>query len=358
MGCDCTILLTGEATLKNAKRSSAVDFYKSYRRPAELRFIENFVVHKLPLRIFRNPLERRKENILAQSRKRVAAYIEEHGRPDFIFHHGVFDYCYLTSFLSKEFDLPVFYLENSPNLETDSFPCANPFDKEGDQRDFVRNVNRRFAVTQAYVNKMESLFGVPFEKCPNVLSSDFFIHMDEYQKDQNHFSFINIAILEPRKNQEMIIRAFASRFKGDGFYSLTIVGDGTLEIQLRKLAEDLGVGDQVTVLGFQGRSKIIELLDRSHCFVLGSHSETFGVVLIEAMARGIPCISTAIEGPLELVTPETGYFCKPNDVESMAAEMDRMVANYSDFNPQKIIESVRSRFGPEAVYSSLMSNQS
>lgn len=356
-GCKCAVLISNETTLGNwiSNGFSKAHLLK-YRKSDAISFIENLTIHPLPLRLAKDPIEKRRNNILAHSKKTVRNYIAREGKPDIIFHHGVFDYGYLSTFLKSVFQIPIWYMENSPNLTAANFPCANPFDKPSDQIAFAQNADRRFAVTQAYVNRMSTLFKAPFEYCPNVIIDSFFISEDEIKRDPSTFRFVNVAILDERKNQRLILESFAARFKGNKKFNLVIAGDGKLENPLRAHAEQLGIAGQCAIRGFQNRAQIIALLDASHCFVLSSLSETFGVVLIEAMARGLPVISSRIEGPTEIVNTENGLFFTSDNSEELGDAMEEMVARYREYKPLKIIKTVADRFGPDAVKNILFPN--
>ena len=357
-GCECSVLLSGEATFGNfAARLFKRSAFLKFRKRPDITYIDNLTVHKLPLRMYSFPEKQRKENLLRNAEKSIEKYISKHGEPDVIFHHGVFDYCYLTNHIRHVFNLPVWYMENSPNLSATEFPCANSFDSMKTQKEFAQNADRRFAVTGAYVRRMSELFEVPFEYCPNVITDDFFIDPQEIKKKQDYFQFINVAILDKRKNQKLILQSFAKKFKSQPKFKLVIAGDGKLLEPLRKQAKELGISDQCQILGFQSRKKIIELLDQSHCFVLSSHSETFGVVIIEAMARGLPAISSRIDGPTEIINDQNGYFFEPDNAEDLAKKMSDMVEDYNAFNPGLIIDSVKLRFGPDAVKNALYPNE-
>ena len=356
-GCKCPVLLSGEVTFGNfAARLFNKSAFLNFRKRPDITYIDNLTVHKLPLRMYSFPEKQRKENLLRNAEKSIEKYIAKHGQPDIIFHHGVFDYCYLTDHIRRVFNLPVWYMENSPNLSESSFPCANSFDTEKTQIEFAQNADRRFAVTDAYVRRMSQLFEVPFEYCPNVITDDFFIEPSAIRKPEDSFQFINVAILDKRKNQKLILEAFAKKFKNQTKFKLVIAGDGKLLESLKKQAKDLGISDQCQILGFQSREKVIELLDQSHCFVLSSHSETFGVVIIEAMARGLPAISSRIDGPTEIINDQNGYFFEPDNAEDLAEQMSKMVENYNTFSPKIIIDSVKQRFGPDAVKNALFPN--
>lgn len=352
-GCRCTLFLTSEATFGNYLRAGANrEKLLDYQKRPDVNVVESLVIHLWPLRWSRDPIERRRRNILTSAKNKMEDYIEEEGRPDFIFHHGIFDFCYLTEFLSREFKLPVRYLENSPKIELGDLPVANPFDTDASRIQFVKNADRRYAATHAYVAKMEEVFGVDFELCPNVVTDDFFVD-EPAERSMDYFQFVNVAILDERKNQRLLIETFANRFRDRDNFRLVVAGDGPLRPALLALTEELGVSEQVDVRGFINRDEVIALLDESHVFVLASRAETFGVVVVEAMARGIPVVSSNIDGTREIITQENGLLFPPGDKEAMGDAMEWMVGHYDEYTPHHIVESVRSRFGPDAVVKAL-----
>jgi len=347
--CKCAIMLNSEITLGNYfklafNKAKALDF----RKRADVTYIDNLTIHKKPLRFSKDPLAKRKSTILKNAAQHLNKYVAEHGVPDVIFHHGIFDYTYISSHLSKTFGIPIWYMENSPNIEEGFYPCANPFDTDHDRIKFVQNVERRFAVTNAYVAKMKRIFSVPFELVPNVITDDFFLENPK-QKSTVPFTFCNVAIMDSRKRQNLIIQAFADTFGGDDSYRLVIAGDGKLKQELSDLSKQLGISHQVDIPGYLRRDEVVKLLDKSQAFVLASRAETFGVVVVEAMARGIPAISSNIDGTREILNEKNGLLFEEGNKEDLGRAMRQLVANYDIYKPSEIVADVKARFGPDAV---------
>ena len=116
------------------------------------------------------------------------------------------------------------------------------------------------------------------------------------------FTFINIARLEPQKNQALLLKAFAKI--PDKNCRLFILGIGFLEDMLKKLADELNITDRVIFKGFQ--KDINSYLLQSDCFVFSSDYEGLGNVIIEALQVGLPVISTDCpSGPREILSPES-----------------------------------------------------
>ena len=90
---------------------------------------------------------------------------------------------------------------------------------------------------------------------------------------------------------------------------LVIAGAGEERKNLEKLIASLGLEKKVSLFGKANREEVRVLMQQANSFVLSSKIETFGVVLIEAMACGIPVVSTKCGGPNKIVDADTGVLC-------------------------------------------------
>lgn len=116
------------------------------------------------------------------------------------------------------------------------------------------------------------------------------------------FTFINIARLDTQKNHILLLNAFAKL--PDKNTRLVILGKGPLMDKLKGLAFTTGINKRVHFEGFQ--KDIYLFLKDSDCFVFSSDYEGLGNVIIEALAAGLPVISTDCPyGPREILAPET-----------------------------------------------------
>jgi glycosyltransferase involved in cell wall biosynthesis len=162
------------------------------------------------------------------------------------------------------------------------------------------------------------------------------------------FTFYGQAHLTPRKGFDLLIRAFASRFRGDRTCRLVIGGGGGIRAELEALAASTGVQAQVSFLGALPRDAVRDAMWQADAFVLPSHAENFGVVLIEALATGLPVISTRCGGPEDIITDEVGFLLRPGDEEGLAGALCAM-RNRPAYDPQAIRAYAVERFGYAAV---------
>jgi glycosyltransferase involved in cell wall biosynthesis len=162
------------------------------------------------------------------------------------------------------------------------------------------------------------------------------------------FTFYGQAHLTPRKGFDLLIRAFASRFRGDQTCRVVIGGGGTIRAELEALAASTGVQSQVSFLGSIPRDVVRDSMWAADCFVLPSHAENFGVVLIEALATGLPVISTRCGGPEDIITDEVGLLLRPGDEQGLADALWTM-RNRPAHDPKAIRTYAVARFGYPAV---------
>lgn len=129
----------------------------------------------------------------------------------------------------------------------------------------------------------------PFENLP---TPEWFL--SRHPEVRGHRLVLFLSRLDPKKGIEMLLDAFARCAAGDDDVRLVIAGDGDPDYvsSLRTKAAALGLERRVVWTGFLDGAEKLAALAAAEIFVLPSYSENFGVALLEAMAAGLPCIST------------------------------------------------------------------
>lgn len=165
--------------------------------------------------------------------------------------------------------------------------------------------------------------GVDIDKIKNVV-----INKEEYKRSLgipgNSILILSIGEMIERKNHKVIIKAL-SKIKNKKIY-YAIAGKGPLKEQLENLATDLGIRSQIIFLGF--RKDIPELCHAADISAFPSKIEGLGLAGIEAMAAGVPLISSNVHGILDyVVNGKTGYTIAPNDVDGFAEAIKKLAYN-------------------------------
>ncbi len=137
---------------------------------------------------------------------------------------------------------------------------------------------------------------------------------------------IAVGSLKPLKGFDFLLRAAAGAFANRKDLRLVIVGDGAERNSLEALSESLGVRDRVTFTGV--RRDVDALLRMSDLLVLSSWTEAFPNVVLEAMATGLPVISTDVGSVREVVREgENGLIVPPKDVDALNSALRSMLAD-------------------------------
>ena len=109
---------------------------------------------------------------------------------------------------------------------------------------------------------------------------------------------------------------------------LVIAGEGPAERKLKRLTEALNLSKQVLFVGYLERStELPSCYCAGDAFVFASRTETQGLVLLEAMALGVPVVSTAIMGTRDILNAERGCRIAPDDPVQFAETLHRVLTN-------------------------------
>lgn len=107
---------------------------------------------------------------------------------------------------------------------------------------------------------------------------------------------------------------------------LVLVGDGPERSECERLTRQLEISDKVKFLGKQ--EGLVEILNAADVFLIPSQSESFGLAALEAMACGLPVVSSSVGGLPELVRHnETGFIAEIGDIERMAKYIVDLLTN-------------------------------
>lgn len=144
----------------------------------------------------------------------------------------------------------------------------------------------------------------------------------------NTFEFAAMGRLAGVKNYPMMINAFKKVVSVHSNIHLSIAGSGPLNNELRKLVQDLDLEKYISFLG--NVEDVPQLLKNSNVLLLSSFSEACPMVVIEAMAAGLPIIATKVGGVPELVS-DNGLLVESGDVEGFASSMVRLIEDKTLF---------------------------
>jgi len=172
---------------------------------------------------------------------------------------------------------------------------------------------------------------------PNAIDIDLFREKDEQEiallRKELQISPDDIVILylgrvSLEKNIDKIIKALAIiRDKKIDNFKFIVAGDGTAVKQLNSLANSLGLTEKVKFVGAIEREKVRHYYQIGDIFSFSSTSETFGMVIIEALASGLPVLAVKAPGAVDIITDGLDGILVEDDVYQFAEQLENLIKN-------------------------------
>ncbi len=329
--------------------------YKWNKHP-ELAYLRQpvYAPYQLPYRLYL-------KLFMLQAQRGFNQLVERWGKPDLIHAHVVLPAGYAALQFARQLKVPVVLTEHSS-------PARSHFDLPGRgvvAKEVFHSVDRLLCVSPTHAEQVSQFTGEG--RCtvlPNVVDTDFFIPPPNLPRFEGKpFTFLAIGHLIPVKDYDTLLQAAAILAEDlRNKFALRIIGEGTEEARLKALSISLGLDGTVSFLGGFPAQDVLSHLQACDALVHSSRSETFGVVMAEAMSCGKPVVATRCGGSEYIVTPENGILVDKEDPAALAEGMRALMENISTYKPDAVRRSVVERFGRDAfienisaVYGDLLS---
>ena len=296
-------------------------------------------------------------------KKLFRIYIREHGKPDVIHVHSMNKGIFLAYEIERIYKIPYVVTEHSSAFLVDNI------DNEliNKLSDPLKKSKYRIAVSQSFATVMEKTFdNTRWIYIPNIVSQQFFDASpdivrkpelpDSPKKDYHHtkdntFHFLSVCFLTENKKIDNLLTAFSKISYENPNVQLTIGGDGPCRKSLEHLADTLNITNKVNFTGMLDRKQVIQQMNKTNAFVLSSEYETFGVVLVEALALGKPVVATRSGGPESIVTDQVGCLVEKNNIAALYTGMKQVYQK--EYNPQAIKKYCEQHFSEQVVTAQL-----
>ncbi len=221
------------------------------------------------------------------------------------------------------FTVPYLYLHDIKLLHTIHNKPINEFKKK-----YFKVARRLYkddkaipvAISDIIKKEMLELYEIHHIECIyNPVNISKFYNDRYYDFSGRKVRFINVARMMLQKNQRLLVDAFAKAYKStDGNCELRFVGDGGLRKELEARVKELGIQDVITFYG--NVSNVSDYLADADVFVLSSDYEGLPLSGLEAMASGLPIVSTNVGGMADIVT-DNGILVEKGDTDGLASAL-------------------------------------
>ena len=164
-------------------------------------------------------------------------------------------------------------------------------------------------------------------KCECVYIPNVIDKIPRYPSKLTEKRFISVGRLSQEKGYLDLLKII-NRIKDNySDWHLDIIGDGTEKDNLKKYIKSNKLSSYVTLHGFRDKDYINEMLSESSIYLMTSYTESFGIVLIEAMSYGVPCIAfDSAEGAREIIrNGYNGYLIKDRNFDQYISKIDKLV---------------------------------
>jgi glycosyltransferase involved in cell wall biosynthesis len=220
----------------------------------------------------------------------------------------------------------------------------------------AQRAGRLLAVSQALAAELRAALpevADRIEVLPNAVAADDFQTIEGGAiggEDRRPGELLYIGHRTDGKGMATLLQAFALIRAARPTTSLRLIGgapDPALERRWRRLADDLGLAAAVSFEPPADRRSVAAAMARAGVFVHASRRETFGVVIAEALAAGLPVVATASEGATEILGSEVARFgalVPPDDPAAFAAAVVDVIDRRDQFDRAALRASVRARF--------------
>jgi rhamnosyl/mannosyltransferase len=251
----------------------------------------------------------------------------------------------LTAMVSRLLNVPLAITYHADALLSDFVPKPASFHKWLGQvywlaRHFAAGVASRLIVTSPLYLETSNFLQRYREKTsviPAVVDPFFLKPLGKLTTVRKKLGFsqdapiiLFVGRLVPYKGLRTLFRAFRRVYKQKPSTQLVLIGAGPERPHLRRLGKTLGIANAVRFLGKVSREMLIDVYSACDLFVLPSRSrsEAFGIVLLEAMARGKPVVSTHVGGiPYVVDHGKTGFLVPPHDPAPLAKRISMLLDN-------------------------------
>ena len=226
----------------------------------------------------------------------------------------------VTLFAAKLADIPYSISIHGPHIFFDGLYWA--LDKKTEYAKFISCIGH-FCTSQMMLYS-DKEFWSKFK----IIRCGVDLNQFDYQAPSgNAKKLVYVGRLSAEKGVPILFDSMSKLKEKDYNVELTLLGDGEDRQFLENLAKDMNISDRVHFGGFVDQETIAKTLRESDMFVLPSFAEGIPVALMEAMAIGIPVITTYVGGITELVIDqETGQVVYPSDPNALADA----IARYAD----------------------------
>jgi len=190
----------------------------------------------------------------------------------------------------------------------------------------VKNSAKKLDYLVLVSNELQKFYAKELQSssCKCVMIPNSLDRFPDKMASLNSKNLVSVGRLSKEKGYLDLLRVYKKIVHDYPDWILHIIGDGKERKKIEEYIHKNSLEDKVILHGFQGKDVIDSILQDSSIYIMTSYTESFGIVLIEAMSHGVPCIAyDSAEGAREIITSgENGFLIKNRNQEVMVQKIE------------------------------------
>lgn len=167
--------------------------------------------------------------------------------------------------------------------------------------------------------------------CPSGINGNYLYEMRN-RSWKNIRNYVFVGMLIERKHPDCIIEALNAAYNDKNFH-LKIIGEGPMRRKLSSQMKNYCLENSISLCGRISRDDVIKKIDESEVFIMISNNETFGLVYLEAMARGCIVVASRNEGMDGIIVDgNNGFLCEAGN----AMELTSIIVKIKNMSPEDL----------------------
>lgn len=276
------------------------------------------------------------------------SYVKAHGLPDLVHVYSGWPAGFLALKIFQRYGIPYVLSEHSSMFFQNRLIDYFRISRLNDVYEFAKG---RFAVSSVLAQHMEFLYKKKrgyWGVVHNPVNPKFLTEALALEKRSNCV-FGHLSLLNKNKNVDQIICAFSSLVNKLPDAKLVIAGAGKESNALKEIVITQKLEHHVKFTGLLDLEAVPEFFQSIDVLVHASKFETFGNVIVEAMAFGVPVISTRSGGPDDIITEECGILVDVDDLYALESSLMAVATEQVSWDRFRIRELCEMRFSPESI---------
>jgi len=271
---------------------------------------------------------------------------------DLIHAHFIYPEGYVAARLAKRYKVPLIVTEHAAWK-----PWMDDYPRVAKQSVWAAGVSDGLIAASKYLAGTMTSFTNAHEKVHDIpigVNTELFNPDNKVKKNSRQILYVGR--IHKTKGVDILFNAMSLLLKEYDDIQLVVIG-GNLgftnyqkqEDEMRLLASSLGINSHIDFVGMQPPEAVVKYMQKSALLVLPSRRETFGAVLIEAIASGTPVVATRCGGPEDFVNDSVGVLVDKENAQALANGIETVLSKQQEYSADALHQYADAGFSWRSV---------